>query len=351
MIIQLKIGSTIRDFVFDTGASVIFDDDFVSTLDVQDLGKIKTVDSNNKKKYKQYVKMEKINIKNVSFYDIVVGVSDLDALNTATCLNISGIIGANIMNKCIWQIDYENQKIVFTNNRDSLSLSGKEQVINFSSIGKGVPTIPLYADGSYWGEVIIDTGSNKGISINENYLLDSIKFVENHGYSLGLSSTRKSIKKTAIIPSIELNRVFSLKDQAISFDKKRTFGLIGNGFLRNYKMTIDWMNQQIILTENEKILGTFQKDFGFSLLFTDNDIRIGGIRIGSEAYKKGLRLNDVVIGINNIIFNKNIQEKYCEYLESRDNWKEAVVTLRKGNKEVEALIQESDWRELLKKKK
>lgn len=167
LIIQAEFDGVVRDFIFDTGSSIILDKDFASSLNVQKSGKVKTRDSNNNKQHIQHVKLEKFIIGEVSFYDRVASVSDLEHLNTAVCLNVSGIIGANAMNKCIWQIDYQKQKITFTNHRDSLLLSGKEQQINFSAVGKGVPTVSLYSNGTYWGEAIFDTGSNGGLSLNE----------------------------------------------------------------------------------------------------------------------------------------------------------------------------------------
>lgn len=251
MVIEAKFQGVVKNFIFDTGATTILDKGFASTLEAQKIGKVKTVDSNNKKKRIPYVKLKKFKIGNVSFYDMVASVYDMTPLKNKSSIEISGIIGANAMNKCIWQIDYQNKKIIFTNQRDSLNLSEKARKINFSATGKGVPTIALYSNGAYWGEAIFDTGSNGGIEINDKYLPDASSYVEKEVVTFGTLSS-KTQKQKLVTTTLQLTEAFPLNNQLVTFEDNLRFGIIGNQFLKDYKVTIDWMYQEIFLEQKSK---------------------------------------------------------------------------------------------------
>lgn len=350
IVIEAEFQGVVKNFIFDTGATTILDKDFAATLEIQKIGKVKTVDSNNKKKRIPYVKLKEFKIGDISFYDMVASVYDMTQLKTRACIDISGIIGANAMNKCIWQIDYQNKKIIFTNQRDRLNLPSKEQKINFSATGKGVPTIAFYSDGAYWGEAIFDTGSNGGIAINKKYLPDSSSYVEKEVVSFGVLSSQVQKRKLAITPSIQLNQELTLNSQLMTFEEDLRFGIIGNQFLKDYKVTIDWMYQEIFLEQYEPVITAPLKDFGLYPLFTNNTIVVGSIRSNSLAYKKGLRLNDRIIQINDITFENDTYNKYCQYMTERRNWNSISLVVLKDDKKLKFQFEKSEIMELLDKK-
>lgn len=329
IVIDAEIEGHIRSFILDTGATTRITKDFAAILNTEYLGKIKTFDSNNEKTYAPYIKLKKINIGGVMLYDMVASVSDLTHLNTALCLNVSGIIGANAMNKCVWQIDYQEMKITFTNQRDSLTFSGKEEKINFSAMGKGTPTISLYSNGVYWGDAIFDTGSNGSISLDEKYLAPSISFAEMQIYSFGISSTKIKRLKMTTLSALNFEKSTSIKNQIVAFEKDRPFGIIGNRFLQNYKVTIDWRYQEIFLAKYNSSKPNSYQSFGCSPRFiNDNTVRVGTITTSSEAYKKGVRLENRVLSINGIEFSENVHENYCRYLNERSDWKRVELLIQ-----------------------
>ncbi|GAB5555302.1 MAG: hypothetical protein Sapg2KO_48930 [Saprospiraceae bacterium] len=341
LIIQVEFAGILRDFIFDTGATTKLDDDFAASLRVEKLGKVKTLDSNNNKEYIPYVKLDEFKIGAVYFYDVVASVSDIESLNKAACTDVVGIIGANAMNKGIWQIDYQNKKIIFTDERGRLNIPEKLRPIQFTAVGKGTPTIPLYFNNIYRGEAIFDTGSNGQLSMDEKYLPDAADFIQAEVYSFGVFSEKQNNLKVASIPSIGLDRGFVLEDQLVSFRRNQSMGIIGNKFLRNYLVTIDWNFNQILLEPYQDNTTTKNQDFGFYPRFINEKVVVGSIRMNSPAYKQGLRLNDRIITINNLNFQESTYDQYCEYLAIRANWDHVVLVVEKEGVQIKFDLERS----------
>ena len=112
IIIEAAIEGKKGKFIFDTGGGNQLDDDFAKGLTIQKIGKIKNVDSNGHKKYIPYGTVKSLTIGKTKFYDSVISISDVEALNKVACLNVVGIIGVNAMNKCVWQINYQIKIII-----------------------------------------------------------------------------------------------------------------------------------------------------------------------------------------------------------------------------------------------
>lgn len=329
IVIQAEFQGQKGDFIFDTGATTQVDNKFAASLELEKIGKVKTFDSNRTKRYVPYTKLDEMKIGDVSFHDMVVSISDLEALNTAACMQVSGIIGANAMNKCVWQIDYKNKKIILTSSRDSLQFSGKEQQINFDAQGKGTPTIALYADGQYWGDAIFDTGSNGGLAVDEKYINGTHNFIEGQYCNYAVHSEEIRSLKLASIADVQLNNSFALKDQLVSFSKNMPFGIIGNKLLKNYVLTIDWHYQQVLLDAYETKPLSTHGAFGFYPRFVQDQLVVGSILLASEIAEKGLKLNDKIISINHLNFKEDVYTNYCKYLEQRRSWDRIELSIER----------------------
>lgn len=349
IIIQVAINGRQENFILDTGATSSLDVKLAEKLSIKPLGRIKTFDVNGKKKHIKYGTIDKVKIGNIAIHDMVVSTTDLEQLNTAACLNVTGIIGANAMNKCIWQIDYHTQTIIITNEREQLNFSDQARTINFSAVGKGVPQIALYSKDKYFGEAIFDTGSNGYMSLGDNYLDPSSDFVEMQSCIFGIQSMKITNQKIAVIPSLQFNKELSLDNQVVTFQENRPLGIIGNRFLKNYKVTFDWMYQQILLEPYDpEPKATFRR-FDFSPRFVDDKLVIGALRPNSTLYNTGIRLNDEILSINGITFNENPHEQYCRFLAESKNWQTVKLVVKKGEEEVELVVEKLDALELIMK--
>ena len=342
IVIEAEFNGQLRNFIFDTGASVILDTDFAESIQTVKIGRLKTVDSNNKKRKVPYVKIKEIKIGEVLFQNTVGSVSNLNHINEGACSDISGIIGANLMNKCIWQIDYAQKKIILTNEIDSLNLSGKEQKIKFSAVGKGVPTVSLFANGLFCGEALFDTGFNGTFLVNSNCLIDTTGLVEKEVSSAGVFGFETILIKTRIIDSIQLTSAVTYKNQFVNFEENVKRALIGNSFLKDYKVTFDWKSNEILLEKYSNQAYETPIDFGFHPKFIHQKIVIGSIRKNSKAYEEGLRLNDQIISWNGIDYTTETYDKYCKHSQNCKDISIATLTVLRAEKKLIFNLEKSE---------
>ncbi len=331
IIISAKINEVEKQFIFDTGAATILDDNFAEELETDGIGKIKTFDSNGAKRKVDYVTLEKIQLNTITLSNVVASISDFDEMSISNCIDISGIIGANVMNKCIWQIDYKKQKIIVTNSHEKLKIPEKATKINFSAVGKGVPNVSLFIGGVYCGDAIFDTGSNGRIEVNKRYLDPKVDFIEFPVFVHGIHSAAIINQKIARIPTMSLNKSFFIENEPIIFEGNRPFALIGNRFLNNFKVTFDWMDHVIFMEEYDSVSPPKFMSFGFTPRLESNRVVVSSIIPNSSIHLTGLQVGDEIIEINGIEFEKNTQENFCNFLEKRKEWEELTVLIKRDN--------------------
>jgi hypothetical protein len=159
IIVDVMMHNKLQSFVFDTGASTVLDDDFAKTIPYQKIGSQKHYDPTGHKRMVRSVQLEPFSIGNIRFKKIVASVSKLTTLKNTICVDIVGILGANAMNKAVWQIDFQQKKIILTNSKDSLAQRTDNQIFSFYAQGKKTPKIRLSVAGNYITEADFDTGS------------------------------------------------------------------------------------------------------------------------------------------------------------------------------------------------
>jgi len=84
-------------------------------------------------------------------------------------------------------------------------------------------------------------------------------------------------------------------------------GLVGNDILRRFNVTLNYDRREIYLIPNSHYRDPFDYSYtGLGIYWVEGEIRVGDIMLGSPAEKAGLKLDDVVIAVNNN-FSNNIQ--------------------------------------------
>ena len=347
IIIDVQIGSEIYNFIFDTGASTILDDDIVKLMNYEKIGTQKHKGTSNEKKILKVIKLDELSIGDVRFSSIVASITDLDPLKKKFCLDFDGIIGANVMNKFVWQIDYSRKIITLTDSRDSLAHPSDARTIDFNATGKGTPMLGLSINGQYIGEGKLDTGSNGGIDlpIKDLVTVDSVnRFIVKQGFSSGLFADRLESSKTTIISNLQIGSDFEIENALVTFNKALPYALIGNKFLRNYLVTIDWNYQEVTLSSFKPHKDRKHHTFGFTPALKEGKIVIGSIYEDSSADREGLKLNDQIVQINAIDFRNSTHESFCELLNnaSLKDAAELTITVKRDEEEIKRVLTKQD---------
>lgn len=302
IIIDVLIDNKVYNFIFDSGASTILDDDIVESINYEKIGIQKHKGTSRKKKILKTIKLDSLSIGGVRFSSIVASITDLETLKEKFCLDFDGIIGANVMNKAVWQIDYSRKIIILTDSKDSLHQSIDAKSFYFNATGKGTPMLSLSINDQYIGEGRFDTGSNGGIDLPEKDIVTADTtnaFIVKHGFSSGLFADRLESSRTTIA-NFKIGSNFELENTLVTFNKGLPYAIIGNKLMRDYVVTIDWKYQEITLSSFKPNKERRYHTFGFSPSFKDGIIVIGSIYKNSSADLEGLKINDQIVQINTI---------------------------------------------------
>lgn len=248
-------------FVFDTGADITsIDKKLVKELNFVPKIDQKVSGSSFKEMTVQYGTIANpLTIAGIDFKNIAVGAQDLsflksleDDINDGT--KLSGIIGANMIKKAFWQIDYANKKITFSDKIDDLIAD--EKTITIDMIAKntenwGSKEIKVTLNG-YEQKFILDTGSFGNFSTNTEVLKTLLKNATKPVKEITDKETTKR-KEDDRIFNVNYLTIGSIKlDNQKLLVEKGIGTLIGNTFLEKYVITLDFQNNKLYLKENKK---------------------------------------------------------------------------------------------------
>ena len=282
IVIKVNIKDNIYHFLFDTGAPVVVDNQIAKLLNKsKDYQNVFDSNGNIQKLPKR--KINELKIGNIVFKNITTFVTDLKYIKEIGCINIQGVIGANLMTNAVWQINYAQKKIIFTNNVNSLHLATDNSRIKFSLEKIGTPIIPIYIDETKVDNVIIDTGSRGSIIISKNDVQNIHKDVR--------SITNYTLNPGAF--GVELDTI------------------------QTYKCN------NILIGDNRKVI-------------------IGKIYINSSADLKGIKIFDEVLRVNDINCENLSNDDYCLLKRDAFNSNKIKITIKRNTKELDLILIKSD---------
>lgn len=316
-IVDVMIGGKSYKFLLATGVLGGFvSEELVQTLPETVLTKTKGKNKKGEVVNSTFAQLPKIEIGGVAFYDVLSGLTNFERVSK--CVKLDGVLGANLLSRAIWQIDYPNQKIRFANHRDSLIFGKDNQIVPFYSksyTGIAIPTASLRINYNFIGDVIFDTGDKNAVyfprSMHKN-ISDSSKNV--------LFMLERDTNKLALLPKLTIGEHLHLKDVWVESTDK-SVARIGGVFFRNYVVTFDWKNQQIIFSNDQKQIF---ETFGCYYSWTDTGVRISSVVKNSQADKVGLKPGQYIVKINNHDVSEISQEDFCSITKPNKN---RVLTL------------------------
>jgi len=338
-IIKVNIDEIEYNFLVDTGAPTVLSPELYKTLNLKSLTRSNVGDSQGNEQKENYVLIENIKIDNINFDNIGAIITDFSKTFEISCLNLDGIIGSNLMSLAIWEFDYSNQIIKITNSRNKLDIQKNSYVLNFKpKRNQGTPKVDIYINNKKAKRITFDTGSNSDFKMNLSEF-DDVVLNSNNIETFGSSSTgiygrgddRKSLFSK--VKSIKVGTI-SLQNQILEFGENAS-RTIGNEFLQNYNVVIDWNRNQINLSEISDFDNSQLNTFGFHYKVLDKKIFVGKIYKNSEAEKKGIQINDEILAINQLELNNLSQENLCNVLFNNITEEKNCITidiLRNGKK-------------------
>lgn len=318
IILHAKVNDSENDeFILDSGAPAgCITDRILKNTKLNKITDFDATDVNSEKKKASWYIADSIRIEELIFKKI--GLASIDFANpAASCLIKSGLIGMNMIDKCIWHIDYPNRKIILTSNLDSITDIKKSIRIPIKRDIAGY----IYADFKFNNgkeeKLLFDLGYSDGfISVPKNFFHEeaSGKIVTSYGNGTGGAfSISKDTVYTAKVKSISLGEI-NFPFATITAGKESRFSF-GNKLIQYFYVTLNIKDNEMYLSPipgKEYQFGI--QSFGFDFDFTGSTITVGTIFKDGPAERAGLTLGGTILSIN----DKNVIYKdYCEFFSQR----------------------------------
>lgn len=345
IIIEAELKGNKYNFLLDTGAPTVISRDLFNKLGLKIQGKQNVSDFNSNISTLDFALIENITIAGIHFQNIGTSVYDLEG-NHFKCLNIEGIIGANLMKNTIWDFNFPKNTITIKDKEYYNQLDMKNMYKTKFFIGYDkTPSIISKVDGNKVLNTIVDLGYNGGVNISNKVYekLNPIHSIQAKGmHNVGIYE--EEINETINLARIDEFSIgnMNLKNQTITFNDL-SGNVIGLDFFKNTHLILNWFDKEMLIDKSLNLDRTKNiKSFGYTLNFKDNYLYISAIYNNSEASKKGLQVGDKIVMIDGVNYENMLPKDWCDFMTNNkiEDVTEEIVILRNGVKKTYKLRKE-----------
>lgn len=322
VIIEVTIAGDDYNFLVDTGAPNLVSKELAEKLGLANVSEQKVGDSQGKKASLGFVQIDEVRIGNLSFRQTGAAVADLNQSQEIGCMEIDGFIGANLMRKAIWKIDYEHQIITITNKAEQLKIPDNALRIPFYTVMTGSPIVDVSLNKQVKANgTILDMGSSGDITLPRKNLdklnkqMANIPQIKSFGSaSAGLyGSADIDTSYIAVMNSVSFGDV-ELDSTLVEF-RNVDLPIIGTGVLKNYDVVFDWFEKEALFIKQKDYDHDSLSAFGFLPGFDDDKFIVGTLLVPSNAAEAGVRVGDQILRINDLDFKAFGIDDWCEAIQ------------------------------------
>lgn len=314
IIIEVNLKGETHKFILDTGGFNLIGKQLAEHIGIKGVTKIEVDDSQGNKQKIPILELDALEIAGINFQKTGTGIVDFKELNAISCLDLKGMIGANLMQNAVWKIDYQRQEITIANSITAFDIPANNYAIPFTTSTFKSPNIEITVDGIVEKEVEIDLGSTGDFKLAQSTFdkLTTTKKTSGTGlFSAGLYGYGLSEKVNfARVNQISLGDL-KLTDQLANFKSGRT-STIGNKFLKNYQVILNWFDNELILIPVIEPIPNLLDHYGFEPIFRGNQPQVGFIYDNSSADKVGLKITDKIIELAGRNTENISKDEWCE---------------------------------------
>lgn len=356
IVIPVLIAGKEYSFLLDTGTPNIISRELAESLKLEHVYHKKYLDSQDNSLELSLTVIDELNIGGISFINNATTIHNFDkSPPTIRCLNISGVIGANLMKKAVWEFDFEKNEITIISRKNYVTKNDDIR-IGFTTGYSGTPKVPVSINGISDGKTYVDFGA-KGFYKSSKKTYNKLCSKANKhkcqtasGYGSIASGAfgyeQPDSSYVALVHSFAVGKTSPavLNDQLITLSN-HSDKLLGLDFFENYHTIINWPDREIILRQQkntEKIEA--YHSFGFRVIYRDNKLYVGFLYNNSPAAMAGLKLDDQIIRINEFDFDHSNVDKFCTFLNSNilKNSNQLNLTLLRNGSHEEIVLRRKD---------
>lgn len=239
------------DFVLDSGAPTFITDSVLNASSLEFLNTAEAHDANNNQMQVSSYRISSLNISGKN-------IKNIEASNSSFVQNMAvlkgrangGLLGANAMKNAIWMINFKNKQIKITDNINLLNITSNAFETKMGTDANGCPVIDVNIGLKHKHTFVIDLAYNGSVLLPAKYFKksifnDSLSFTKNEKLSTGFASDIKQ-NSYYFLKKFEFGTL-STENIKSSSSGKNTRSLIGNEFLENYIVVLDFIHGKFIL--------------------------------------------------------------------------------------------------------
>jgi len=267
------------------------------------------------------VPVETLALGDAVFHDVAGVVGWVDQDNPLSCVTEAGLLGASLMKNAVWQIDYQAGEVTISPSVDGLDHIDDALAFDFTSPTPSSPSPVMelaVGDGSV--TFLLDTGSDGGLTVHPADLEavgvttdDSSPAIQLLGAGASGTFTTELAWATAAIGLGEVVVDYPIASTETIAEGQ---GNIGNGFLQEFVVTIDWPESKIYLDPVSADGGIAQPAGPASagIGWDGEHITVGSVVKGGAAAESGLEPGMVVSSIDGTSYENATQDDFCALL-------------------------------------
>lgn len=260
--------------------------------------------------YNQRLRLPGLTVDSLNFH-----VNNYEILSAVYGEKIDGIIGYSVLNRYIFNINYDSLRIqIFSNGRMKYPRGGwlYEPILRTLPVQNARIRDAVTTNSRF----LFDIGAGLCMMLNKDFIDDSnfldkkrvlyAKEAEGVGGKIDMHMT--VIREVRIGPYRFRNvPVFVFDDTFNLTSYPYLSGIIGNDILRRFNLILNYAKKEFYFMSNHNYHDPFDYAYsGIELYMIDGYIILGDVAQGSPAALAGLEEGDIVLGINNII-GQNLQ--------------------------------------------
>lgn len=297
-----------RLWVLDCGASVnVIDSSFAAELGLPFEGPVKGKGASGVVDF-YFAALPEYSLGAIKFEpQKVVALSFAPIFERVLGMEVVGILGYDFLSRFVTKIDFAKHTISFYH-PDYFEYKGKGVIFD-SPLEDNMLSIPAKVDGEYSGRFRLDIGA-PDIDFHYPYAKDH-GLLERKGIDVmvgdaaGLSTTRISQYKTIEAGAFVLRSplIGTPREEGMgSFAEETAIGNIGNSFLSNFVLFLDYENQRVILEKGDEYGKEFPKPkSGLQFYYNDDkDVEVVFVSPNTPAYDAGFEKGDIIKKVNGI---------------------------------------------------
>lgn len=320
--IAVEIKGKTYNFMFDTGAELsIIGQHITGDIDFNVITSSKINATEESTEKLEFIEVPNISIAGVAFENTGAIVTDISHIQESMgCNPIDGIIGNNLIRKASWQIDYKNEKLIFSDHVEKLHVSENafELTMDAGEIRNVYVDVTIDSVSSTF---IFDTGCSCSVRADSSFFNRLIAKHKGLAYSTATGITHMDINgkitgKTinVLANSIDIEGIV-ISNQVISGGGNNSY-LVGNKIFKNYTLTIDWKNDKLFFDPTTEFEADTLTGFEFSFAPNYKTMKIEITRFQDDhKLDAEISMDAEILEINGVNVSHFELEQLCSYWE------------------------------------